>query len=63
MIAAPDRLLEQAQQCEQIAAWHDEQAGAGTKAEREVHERTACGYRIVELSLRLVAEALDEDDE
>ena len=62
MIAAADRLIEQADRCENVAAWHDEQAGVGSPDERAVHDRAAQSYRIVELSLRLVAEAIDEDD-
>lgn len=61
MVGAAERLLEQADQCEQIAAWHDEYATVGPPAQRAMHERTAHGYRVVELSLRLVAEALNGD--
>ena len=63
MIAAPDRLIEQADQCEAVAAWHEEQAGAGPPQRREIHARTAQSYRVVELCLRLVADALDDEDE
>jgi hypothetical protein len=62
VIAAAERLMEQADRCEQVAAWHDEQATVGNKARREIHERAANSYRIVELSLRLVAEALEEEE-
>jgi hypothetical protein len=63
VVGAADRLIEQADRCEQVAAWHDEQATVGNKARREMHERAANSYRIIELSLRLVAEALDDDEE
>ena len=63
MTAAGDRLLEQADQCELKALHHTEQATVGTQAERTVHERAAHDFRVIEATLRLVAQALDNDDD
>jgi hypothetical protein len=63
VVGAAERLLEQADQCQDVAAWHDEQATAGTPAERLVHDRAAMSYRIVELALRIVANALNDGED
>jgi hypothetical protein len=61
VVDAAERIVEQANECQALAAWHDEHATAGTPSERQAHEQAAFSYRIVELSLRLVAAALDEE--
>lgn len=65
MIASADRLIEQAEACENLAAWHEEQAGAGGYAWRDRMGIAAREFRVVALSLYIVAQCLldEEPDE
>jgi hypothetical protein len=58
---AAERLKDQARDLHGQAAWHLERATVGEPAERLAHIRDAHTTQIVELCLRLVADALDED--
>jgi hypothetical protein len=62
VIVAAERLKQQANDLHGQAAWHLDQASAAQPAERLAHIHDAHTTQIVELCLRLVAEALEDDE-